>query len=260
MKFGLPTLLELPSAEAHAALAKELGLQFVELNMSFPLYTLEGLERQDLRALKEKYGVHFTLHLDEEMNITHYNPLVRDAYFETVKETIRLAKNVGIRVLNMHLGHGVWCTLPENKVYLNEVYKEDYHAALRAFQEMCEREIGEADIKICIENTNGYLPHEWEAIDLLLASPCFALTLDAGHAFTHPNDLLEVKKRQDKLAHMHLHDATHSADHMPLGTGGVNMLEMLALASEQAASVLIEVKTVAALGDSVQYLTLFKLI
>lgn len=254
MKFGLPTLIELPSAEAHAALAEELGLHFVELNMSFPLYTLEGLRRANLPALTEKYGVTFTLHLDEEMNITHYNPLVRAAYFETVKETIRLAKVVGIRVLNMHLGHGVWCTLPENKIYLNEVYRKDYHAALLAFQKMCEEEIGDSDIKICIENTNGYLPHEWEAIDLLLASPCFALTLDAGHAFQHPSDLGEVVARKESLRHMHLHDATQCTDHMPLGTGEVDIPERVALAKGQEATILIEVKTIAALKESVKHL------
>jgi sugar phosphate isomerase/epimerase len=254
MTLGMPTLIELASVEAHAQLAKELGLAFVELNMSFPLYTEEALASLDLLALSQKYGVTFSLHLDEEMNIAHYSPLVREAYFNTAKGAIRLAKKCGIRILNMHLSHGVWCTLPENKVYLNEVYRKEYHAALSAFQAMCEEETKGTDIRISIENTSGYMPHEWEAIDLLLHAPCFALTLDAGHAYQHPSDLENVLKRKSHLAHMHLHDATQEADHMPLGTGGVDVSKMLALATEQEASVVIEVKTASALRASCEYL------
>jgi sugar phosphate isomerase/epimerase len=254
MKFGLPTLIELPSIEAHAALAKALGLDFVELNMSFQLCALAELRDANLMALAEKYGIAFTIHLDEEMNIAHFNPLVRGAYFETVKETIRLAKESGIHILNMHLNHGVWVTLPENKVYLNEVYQQEYHEALHAFQAMCEEETRDADIHISLENTNGYLPHEWEAVDLLLKSPCFALTLDTGHAFTHPSDLAGTLLRKDRLAHMHLHDATPASDHLSLGTGEIRVQEHLTLAEESGASVLIEVKTSAALAESVVYL------
>ena len=41
MDFGMPTLVECSDLEACCALGQELGLQFVEFNMSFPQYQLE---------------------------------------------------------------------------------------------------------------------------------------------------------------------------------------------------------------------------
>ena len=38
MKFGMPTLIELPTVEQTASLCHELGLHFVELNTNFPLH------------------------------------------------------------------------------------------------------------------------------------------------------------------------------------------------------------------------------
>ena len=36
ISFGMPTLIELNTLEESAALCRELGLKFIELNMSFP--------------------------------------------------------------------------------------------------------------------------------------------------------------------------------------------------------------------------------
>ena len=40
MDFGMPVLLELDTLEQNAALCRELGLSFVELNMNLPQYQL----------------------------------------------------------------------------------------------------------------------------------------------------------------------------------------------------------------------------
>ena len=42
MDFGMPTLIEIKSLEACAALCKELDLRFVELNMNLPEYQKIG--------------------------------------------------------------------------------------------------------------------------------------------------------------------------------------------------------------------------
>ena len=80
MDFGMPTLVELANTERNAALCAELGLRFVELNMNLPEYAdVAGIDRSLLRSLAEKYGVYFTLHLDERMDVCDFNPLVRAA-------------------------------------------------------------------------------------------------------------------------------------------------------------------------------------
>ena len=80
MQFGMPTLIENDTLADNIALCRELGLSFVELNMNFPEFQVEKLEWTDLLAkMGEKAGVYFTIHLDENMNVADFNPLVAEA-------------------------------------------------------------------------------------------------------------------------------------------------------------------------------------
>ena len=56
ISFGMPTLIELNTLEESAALCRELGLKFIELNMSFPQNQLEKLDVDELLRIREKYG------------------------------------------------------------------------------------------------------------------------------------------------------------------------------------------------------------
>ena len=78
--FGMPALLEAPSPEASAALCAELGLSFVELNMNLPACQMGQLDASALLRLQDRYGVYFTLHLDEQFNPWDFNPRVSAAY------------------------------------------------------------------------------------------------------------------------------------------------------------------------------------
>ena len=71
-------------------------------------------------------------------------------------QTIAIAKQLHIPVLNMHLSKGVYFTLPEKKVSLFNEYMDVYLAKLAAFRDYCEKAIGGEDIKICVENAGGY--------------------------------------------------------------------------------------------------------
>lgn len=66
--FGMPTLIEIPDLEQSAALCRRLGLKFMEINMSFPQYQPECLDADRLLELKEKYGIYFTVHIDESLD------------------------------------------------------------------------------------------------------------------------------------------------------------------------------------------------
>ena len=44
MEFGMPTLIEQETLEETVKLCKDLGLDFVELNMNLPQYQVEILE------------------------------------------------------------------------------------------------------------------------------------------------------------------------------------------------------------------------
>lgn len=256
MRLGMPALLEHETLAEDAALCRALGLDFIELNLNVPQYQPGRWDAAGIRRVGEEYGVDFTIHLDENLNLFEFNPLVAEAWQKTLLDNITLAKAIGAKVLNMHFNRGVVFTLPEKKVYVFEKFLPEYLDGLKRVGELCENVIGDSGVRICIENTAGWLPWQVKALDVLLQSPVFGLTLDVGHDHcTGGGDLEVICARKEKLRHIHLHDAIcPGRDHLALGTGELDLSARLALAEEQDCTVVIEVKTAKALRSSVQWL------
>lgn len=256
MDFGLPTLIEHENLKAAADLCGRLGFQFVEINMNFPMYQLLLLEKTDeLNALAGKYRIYFTIHLDENLNVCDFNPLVAEAYLETVERAIRAAGEIGAPLLNMHMNHGIYVTLPDRKAALYERYKEEYLSSIRRFRERCGQAAEEVGTKICIENTDGFREYEREAIDLLLQSDAFALTWDIGHSHACGNaDEPFLMERRDRLCHFHIHDGLGGKNHQTLGTGEIDLAHRLGVAESCSGRCVVETKTVEALEQSAAWL------
>ena len=254
MDFGMPTLIELPALEDCAKLCRELGLQFVELNMNLPQYQTDQIDRDRLRKIREEYGIYFTIHLDENLNPADFNPYIAQAYLRTVEDAIALAKREDIPVLNMHLSRGVYFTMPEKKIFLFDTCRERYLAAMRNFRDRCEEAIGPAAVKICVENSSGFTDFHMEALDLLLESPVFALTFDIGHDHgIGGRDAGIILQRRERLRHFHFHDGVGKKNHLPLGAGEIDLEKYFALAEAQAGRIVLETKTVAGLKESVKW-------
>ncbi len=257
--YGMPTLIEFDAIEENASLCADLGLDFIELNMNLPQFQINSIDAGRLKNLASKYGLFYTVHLDEDLDPCNFNDLVSDAYIQTVKDTVSLAKLLDIHILNMHLSKGVYFTLPDRKVFLYEKYRDVYMKKISAFRDFCDAEIEDRDIKICIENSSGYLPFHKDAIDELLKSEVFGLTWDIGHdrcaGGADGDFILEHKNR---LAHMHVHDAINSQgvrrDHLALGDGELDIGKYLSLADERGCAVVLETKTSDALRRSVEYI------
>ena len=255
MKFGMPSLIELDTLEECAALCARLGLDFVELNMNLPQFQIQTMNPDHMKAVGEAYGISYTIHLDENMNMADFNPLVAEAHRKTVVQTIHLAKKLGIPVLNMHMPVGVYFTLPEGKVYLFQRYRRQFLDGMAAFRDACQGAIGDSGIQICVENWHGYTGWQIEGLDLLLESPVFGLTFDVGHNHCKQGmDEPAVMQRETRLRHMHIHDVVEGKDHRPLGTGELDKEKYLDLARRLDCSVVVETKTVAGLEQSVQWL------
>jgi len=250
--WGMPTLLEAPGPMEAAGLCSRLQLDFVELNMNLPQY--QRWESSVLREAEEKYGVGFTIHLDENMDLCDFNPRIADAYLDTLLETISMARRLYVPVLNMHLAQGVYFTLPGKKVYLYDMYKEHFLSRVKDAVSRCE-DAAEGQLIICIENTNVFaLPFLQEALELFLQSPLFGLTFDIGHNHSAGNvDKPFILAHKDRLQHFHIHDAVGGQNHLPLGTGEIDLPWHLALAAEQDCRAVLEVKTVQALEESVAW-------
>ncbi|MBZ9689358.1 sugar phosphate isomerase/epimerase [Clostridium estertheticum] len=253
--FGMPTLIETNSIESCVKLCKELGLDFIELNMNLPQYQIENIDVQKLKSICEKENIYFTIHLDENISICDFNNGIAKAYVKTVLDTIDISKQLKIPVLNMHMSNGVYFTLPNEKIFLFNQYKDIYLTKLKEFRNMCKKAIGDSNIKICVENCNGYKEFAIEGIDLLLKSNVFALTFDIGHSHS-VNGIDEpfINRHIDRLYHMHVHDGNGGENHLPLGIGEINIRERIFLAREHKCRVVLEVKTIKGLKQSVDKL------
>ena len=274
MQFGMPTLIENRTLEENIALCARLGLNFIELNMNFPEYQIEALERtEELIEAADKKGIYYTIHLDENLNIADFNTLVTDAYLETVRQTVEAAKKllclrdkygrveVGARsqplTVNMHMNHGIFITLPNKKVQMYERDFETYMASFKVFRERCDSWIGNEDVRIVVENTDGFLEYEKKAIEYLLESPCFGLTWDIGHSkAVGEKDVPFIMAHSEHLVHFHIHDGSENPpkNHLALGDGEIDIGARLKLAEERNARCVLETKTIAALEKSVAYL------
>ncbi|MBE5926267.1 MAG: sugar phosphate isomerase/epimerase [Lachnospiraceae bacterium] len=255
MDFGMPTLIENNTLEDNVKLCKELGLKFVELNMNLPEYQVEKLENVEyLKQIANNNNIYFTIHLDENLNIADFNDAVAEAYLNTVKRTIKVAKELGVPVLNMHMNHGVYFTLPDKRVMLFDKYFDEYINRFKEFKHMCEDAIGDSDIAICIENTDGFKEYEKYVIDMLLESDKFGLTWDIGHSHGVDDiDELFIMKNKRKLKHFHIHDAVGRKNHLTLGTGEVDLCKRMELARKSHSRCVIETKTIEALRESVRW-------
>lgn len=252
MKYGMPTLIENENIENCVTLCKELNLDFIELNMNLPYYQTDKIDISKLKSISKNEEIFFTIHLDENINICDFNKEVCNAYIKTVLSTIEIAKELKVPILNMHMSNGVYFTLPTEKVYLFKRYKDNYLYKLENFRDLCKKSIGDSNIKICIENSDGYRDFTMEGIEILLKSNVFGLTFDIGHDHSiNGIDQLFIKKHINKLHHMHIHDACGNKNHLALGNGEINIKEKLKLAKEHNCTCVLETKTIVGLKESV---------
>ena len=256
MKFGMPTLVECKDIYDCHRVAKECGLDFIEINMSFPQYQPASLDADALIKLTRDSGIFYTIHADEMLNPFDFNKKVSDCYFDVMRDTIRFAKKVGVPIINMHLLKGVYVTLPGKVILLSDVYFDEYKEKVGQFIKMCEEEIGDANLKIAIENvdSNPFTESQIAVMDEFMNSPVFSLTLDTGHELCLGYvDSPIISKYSERLSHLHLHDAKGKSAHLPLGEGEVNINEKLSLLPSDK-TCLVEVKTIDGLRKSVKYL------
>jgi sugar phosphate isomerase/epimerase len=257
MQFGMPTLIELKTLNENAALCRELGLSFVELSMDMPEYQTDKLDVTELRRIADKYGIYYTIHLSGFLDPCVFDKRVAAAHTETALEVIAIAKEINAPVLNMHMSRGDYFTLPDRKVALYAEYKSEYLQKLADFRDKCTAAVGNAGVKICVENTRAFqLDFVVTGISLLLENPVFSLTFDVGH--NAANDFQQqnvIERNIDRLYHMHLHDYERTGgDHLPLDEGDLDLEKYLALAEKHNCRCVLEVKTVTGLRSSVEWL------
>lgn len=151
----------------------------------------------------------------------------------------------------MHLSRGVYFTLP--KVFLFKEYAERYLRSTTAFRDQCDKAAGGSELRICVENSDGYTDFQIKALDILMESKVFALTFDTGH-----NHLIGgadepiISARREKLCHFH--DAKGRKNHLAMGTGELDLQNYVHMAMWQGGRVVLETKTIDGLKQSVRWM------
>lgn len=251
----MPTLIDIPKIEDEAKLCKKLGLSFIELNLNLPTYLSENIDVEKLIEIADEHGIYYTFHLASDFNPFDFNSMVAASFRDEMVRTIHFAKQLKVPVINMHLPKGRYLDVGNQKAYLYEEYSDIYYARLKTFIQVCEKAIGNANLKIAIENTDEFEIFQKDTLELLFDSEVFALAVDVGNSFiNHENDEEFIFKNIDKIVHMHLSDAVNDKAHLPLGTGEVDLMRYLLIASQLNVSIVLELKNVQALERSITWI------
>lgn len=256
MKIGMPTLIELESLEENVQLCKALNLDFLEINMNFPQFQLDKLDANVLNKLKEEYGIFFTFHLAEDIDVGHMNKNIRNTYVGEALNILTFMKSIESKILNMHMSKGIYVTLPAEKVFIYEKYEEEFLSHIQTFSNLISEVIGDDDQTVFIENTGiGNIQYIRKAISQLLLNSNFKLTWDIGH--DHASGLKDREfweEHKTHIQHFHIHDAIKESNHLTLYDGEIDIDEYLKMAEQSNATVVLETKTIEALRESVKRL------
>ena len=255
MIYGIPTLMEFSDIEALVRFCAEQEFRFVEINMTFPWFQPDRITADELNALKREYGVGFTIHLHDQVNPFEFSPEMRRGSLENVLCAMKLARELNAPRLNMHLLPGTYSAINGVKTYLYAHCLDTYLGYVREFRDLADKELSGTDAVFCIENTSGFQPFHKQAIELLLGSGRFGLTLDIGHSFKAGGaDERFILEHRERLCHFHIHDCSMKSNHLGFGEGGLDVIRYVNLAKELDSTVVVEVKESGALVRSKAYM------
>lgn len=236
---GMPALIEYDSFEENVELCRALGLDFIELNMTLPMYN----HQIDTKKIKRLIGddLKISLHLSESFDPFNLEPPYRKASLQDFSKVLEIAKDLDAFLINMHLSKGVHFTLPDRKLQLNDKFNDEYMTYVDDFCHMVQ----EVNIPLCIENTGIHdLTYIQKATDRLIKEDNIFLTYDIGHDITSGyKDKAYYNKHRENIKHFHIHDATPDKNHLELFTGDLDILSFLDEAKDKGASCVIEVKS-----------------
>ncbi|MBN2285814.1 MAG: sugar phosphate isomerase/epimerase [Tissierellales bacterium] len=261
-RIGMPALIELASFDDTVDLCRELSLDFIELNMNLPSNFIENLDSSHLMSVKEKHKLSYTMHMPDDADMGVFFEPVRKGYVQLSIDTIEWAYHSGVELLNFHIIEGAKMTLPDRKVYIYDQYEDVFIAKFtESFLKTAEAGFKKG-VKINIENSGNFgNSFAQKALNSVLRFKGTGLTWDVGHdSAKNYVDHDFLMKKIDFISHMHCHDTLGSKDHLVPFTGELDIENRLAFAKERGLTVVIEVKTIAALKESIYVLRQKKLI
>ncbi len=238
MKLGMPQLYEFDRVEDNLILARELGLDFVELNLNFG-YCRREMEEGKLAELLRRYNLEATLHFYDEGDLATYDE-VASAYLSLFEKYAELGRGY-VKVMNVHIISGPVVTISGIKNYIYEKEFDEYSERLiknlKRADEICRKN----GIQLVLENTD-YLAKFVKKTYKILAENNFKLNYDIGHDRVSGDFLLKEVIPEYNLAfsELHVHDSDGQKCHLAIGEGDCNLMDYKKFMTD--AYVLLEVK------------------
>ena len=251
IKLGMPQLYEYDTIEDNLKLAKELDLDFVELNLNFG-YCRKEMEAKTVKPLLNKYGIKATLHFYDEADLGSY-PEVVDAYLVLLERYCKLGSGY-IESMNVHLCPGPVVTISGVKNYIYEKEFDEYIKRLIANLHSAERICNTYGIRMVIENTDN-IPNYTKKTYEAMYDAGFKFCYDIGHdhlSYDIVQSILEDIPLE--FQEFHFHDGKDRKKcHLALGEGTIDLKKFKELTIKHDAWVNLEVKQASDLRISVPY-------
>lgn len=241
IKIGMPELFEYDNIEDNFKLAKELDLDFIELNLNFS-NTRKLMEEDKIYDLLNKYNLVATLHFFDEADFAGLD-LVVDAYLNLLDKYLSLGSKY-IKQVNVHLQKGPIVTISGTKNY---IYQKEYEIFIKRLINNLYKAKNIAkkyNINLVIENTED-LPLFFKDVYKDLYNNDFRFCYDIGHDHISGNIVLDVLNEYNlKFDEFHIHDAKNKNKcHLSLGEGELDIKKYKELSEKNNSYVVIEVKS-----------------
>ncbi|MBE6130704.1 MAG: sugar phosphate isomerase/epimerase [Erysipelotrichaceae bacterium] len=238
MKLGMPILFEYDSLIDNVKLAKQLGFEFIELNLNFSCCRDELSNKEIIEYLINS-DLEFTIHFFDEFDAASYDEVV-EGYIKILENYLELSKDLNIKLLNIHLNEGPIVTISGIKNYLYEKEYNLYISKLKNNLSKIKKLLNKYNIELVLENvkTPNFIVNTY--IDLVKEG--FSFNYDIGHDYIDKNIIIDlIDKHNLKFNEFHFHDAMNKKCHLVLGEGNMNLSYYKSLITDQY--VVLEVKS-----------------
>ncbi len=239
--------------ETSLRLAEEYGCAFEYNDFYIPSVLDDRKKQEEIIELYAKYRSDFsedTMHgAFFDVTIHSSDPLIRDASILRVRQSMEIAKRMGMKGVVFHTGRLAG--------FRSESYLELWHETnLRFFMELAEEYPQQ---QIYMENMFDEAPDVLARLaDAMKEVENFGVCLDYAHAaLTDCSQREWVQALAPYIRHMHVNDNNFSDDlHQPVGDGQIDWKEYDSLMRQYqiASTVLIEVRSCNGQEKSLQYM------
>jgi sugar phosphate isomerase/epimerase len=238
------------SIESFLNFLSNAGIDYVEIGKD---WIPTRRELGGTKDLLEIYQLEATLHISNHYNLAELDKKKWKRNILGVLGDLSVCYEIGAKSAVLHCG---WVSQPKDLAKGYERFGEAY--------EIISNFAKDLDVKIglenqCSEGLKHYIFEDHESIDKLsefIEPEDMFFVLDVGHSGRRGTPLDEIVSRMgDRLIEIHLHDYNElGVDHLPLGTGRLDVKKVLKVMEEKTPLVTLENKSVKWIRDSISYL------